>query len=42
MEENTTRREVSEPKCYRIRVSDVMRLVGEEEACFDTRTKRLG
>ena len=37
MEEKVTEREVFERKCYRIRVSDAMRMVDKEEACFDTK-----
>uniref|UniRef100_A0A9I9DYD4 Uncharacterized protein n=1 Tax=Cucumis melo TaxID=3656 RepID=A0A9I9DYD4_CUCME len=42
MEEKAMQREVFEPKCYRVKVSDAMSFVGEEEACFDTKTRRLG
>ena len=37
MEEKVTLREVFESKCYYVRITSAMRIVGEEEACFDTK-----
>lgn len=42
MKENAMQREVCEPKWYRVRVSDTMMVVGEEEACFNIKTRHLG